>query len=76
MVLSEESRKHQIGARVRAVGALGGYWQGLGGGGALTGENRAGARSGSGRPESEKKTSPSPSGDLGGAMGVGGDVLE
>jgi hypothetical protein len=38
--------------------------------------NRPEARGGSGRPELEKKASPRPSGVLGGAMGVGGDVLE
>ena len=57
MDLTEEGCRRQIEARVRRVGALGGYGQGLGGGGPLTGENRAGARSGSGRPESGKKAS-------------------
>jgi hypothetical protein len=76
MDLTGESCRHQIDARVRTGGGKEGDWQGLGGGEALTSANRTGARSGSGRPESEKKTSPSPSGDLGGAMGVGGGVLE
>jgi hypothetical protein len=48
----------------------------LGGGDARTRVNRAGGRGGSGRPELEKKASPRPYGVLGGAMGVGGEVLE
>jgi hypothetical protein len=76
MDLTGESYKRRIEARVRTGGGKEGDWQGVGGGEALTRVNRPGARGGSGRPESEKKTSPSPSGDLGGAMGVGGGVLE
>ena len=56
--LAGEGCKCQIEARVRGVGVLGGDWHVLGGGGGLTRGNRAGARSGSGRPESGKKASP------------------
>ena len=75
MDLAEEGCKHQIGARVRRVGALGGCWHSLGGGGAFTRENFAGARSGSGRPESEKKALPRPSDEHGKVLRRGGEVL-
>ena len=58
MGLVEEGCKLQIGAWVRCACALGGDWHVLGGGGGLTRRNRAGARGGSGRPESGKKASP------------------
>ena len=57
------------------MGELGGYWQGLGGGGALTGANRAGARSGSGRPELGKKALPRPPDERGEVLRRGGEVL-
>jgi hypothetical protein len=72
---SEESCQHQIEARVRRGGGLGGCWQSLGSGCALTREDFAGARSGSGRPELGKKTLPRPSDEWGVVLRRGGEVL-
>ena len=74
--LDGESCCCQIDAGVRTAGGEYDLWQDLGGGDARTRVNRAGGRGGSGRPELEKKASPRPSGVLGGAMGVGGEVPE
>ena len=76
MDLTGESCRHQTDARVRMAGGKEGYWQDLGGGDALTSANRTGARSGSGRLESGKKTLPRPSDELGEALRIGGEVIE